>query len=318
MASAGDYDDFFAAMRQRESSDNYKAVNSYGYLGAYQFGEAALIDLGYAPRDGNVYDNVFSAGFLGKNGIDSRQEFLNSPFEQDAAASAWFALLWSRIRYNDLEFYDGQTLNGVLLTKSGMIAASHLVGTGGLLTFIRSGGTSYQKDAYGTGIVDYLTLFANYETPASFLNNVEKPNSLKGGSGADTFFGGAGNDVIDGGDGVDTARYSGLSSGARIAVADGAVTVTTREGGTDTLISIEWLAFDDGVIAAGGGGGVRQFRHYPPGALQVVLPAEEAPIATAFDPISPTSGDRPYDEDQSGAEAMTAVVGVSPGDSAFV
>lgn len=249
MAGAGSYDDFLAALRQRESGNNYKAVNSYGYLGAYQFGEAALIDLGYVPRDGNNYDNVFSSGFLGKNGINSRQAFLDSPREQDAAAVAWFSLLWGRIRAADLEFYAGQTLNGVLLTKSGMLAAVHLLGTGGLSTFIKSGGISYQKDGYGTSIVDYLKRFAGYDTPSAFLDNVEKANTLKGGSGADVFVGGAGNDAIDGGAGIDTARYGGTAAAARIVQSGSQLAVTTAAGGTDSLAGIERLAFDDGMIA---------------------------------------------------------------------
>ncbi len=154
--SRGTYQDFFKAMRVRESGDNYSAVNKYGYAGAYQFGEAALIDLGYAPKDANVYDNVYSKGFTGKNGIGSIDDFLKSPAEQDAAAGAWFTLLWNRIRYYDLEFYTGQTLNGTTLTKSGMIAATHLVGTQKLIDFVKSGGTAIAADANGTSILDYL------------------------------------------------------------------------------------------------------------------------------------------------------------------
>lgn len=254
MTSAGTYDDFFAAVRQRESGGNYKVVNSAGYAGAYQFGEAALIDLGYAPKDSNVYDNKFTAGFLGKDGIDSLQTFLNTPAEQDVAAASWFSMLWSRIRASDLEFYAGQTLNGVLLTKSGMIAASHLAGTGGLKSFIQSGGVTNAKDSNQTSVVDYLKLFASYDTPATFLDNIDKNNVLKGGGGADIFVGGAGDDTIDGGAGVDTATYAGHRADALVQIKGGSISVSGTDIGHDTLTNIERLKFDDGTLAVDIGG----------------------------------------------------------------
>lgn len=182
---AKSYSDFFAALRQRESSNDYTVVNTLGFLGAYQFGELALIDLGYYTRDGTGANNWQDAFFTGKNGINSKADFLASPEVQDAAAAEWFALLWSYIRALDLEFYAGQVLNGVKLTKSGMIAAAHLAGAGGLRSFIESGGTVAPGDAYGTSLVDYLTLFEGYETPASFLDNHGSDNMIAGGDAAD-------------------------------------------------------------------------------------------------------------------------------------
>jgi Ca2+-binding RTX toxin-like protein len=158
-------------------------------------------------------------------------------------------MLWSRVRANDLEFYAGQTLNGVLLTKSGMIAASHLAGTGGLKSFIQSGGVTNAKDSNQTSVVDYLKLFASYDTPASFLDNVEKNNVLKGGAGADIFVGGAGDDRIDGGAGVDIASYAGHRADFTVQVKDGAISVGSHDLGNDTLSNIERLKFDDGTLA---------------------------------------------------------------------
>ena len=42
--------DFFEQLGFRESSGNYKAINSIGYLGKYQMGEYALIDVGYYKK----------------------------------------------------------------------------------------------------------------------------------------------------------------------------------------------------------------------------------------------------------------------------
>lgn len=240
MVSRGSYSDFFAAMRQRESSGDYSVVNRFGYAGAYQFGEAALIDLGYAPRDANVYDNVYSKGFLGKNGVDSLAEFLRSPAEQDKAAASWFTLLWSRIRYFDLEFYADQTLNGVPLTKTGMIAATHLLGTQKLIDFVKSGGVVSGSDANGTTLVDYLRHFASYDTPETFVDNLEKANRFVGGSGNDAFNGKAG---------VDTVAYALRRADVSVAGGGGEWIVSGNGTGRDQLVSVERIAFADGNLA---------------------------------------------------------------------
>ncbi|RFB01675.1 calcium-binding protein [Parvularcula marina] len=199
----GTYEEFFEALRQRESSGDYSVISTGGYLGAYQFGEAALVDLGFVYNDGSPFDNDFNGTFTGKYDVFSVEDFLDSPSAQDLAAEEWFSLLWARIRFNDLEFYDQQTLNGVTLTKSGMIAGAHLLGVGGLRDFILSGGTDAGADGNGTSITEYLTLLGNYETPSSFLNNLDKDNEIAGGTGEDNLNGFAGNDELSGDAGDD-------------------------------------------------------------------------------------------------------------------
>lgn len=266
----GTYNQFFAAVRQRESSNNYKEVNGPGYLGAYQMGEASLIDIGWVKASGARNDNVYTANqWTGQMGINSKQDFLNNPAAQDAAATLWFAKIWSYIRNFDLEAYNGQILNGVELTKSGMIGGAHLVGIGGLRTFIQSGGTVVPRDGNGTPITEYIKLFAGYDVPAAFVDNHEKPNTIEGGSkedhlrgfgaddrligggGNDHLRGGEGNDTLEGGAGIDTAYYAGKASDYSI-VRDpktGVVTIThLRNGATegkDTLISVEKAVFAD-------------------------------------------------------------------------
>ncbi len=249
------YQDFFAAIRARESSDDYGAVNSFGYLGAYQFGEAALVDLGIAVRDANPFNNVFSGGFTGKFGVDSKAEFMSSHAAQDSAASEWWLLMWNRVRHSDLEMYDQQTLNGVKLTKSGMIAASHLLGTGALIDFITSGGTDVGADGYGTKITDYLKLFAGYATPVSFLNNLGKDNVINGGlkndrlngfGGHDVLSGGGGNDVLTGGAGKDVLTGGTGADAFRFLHMSDAGDVIRDFGGADYIV-VEGSAFGLGV-----------------------------------------------------------------------
>lgn len=238
------YAKFKAALRQRESGGDYQVVNQLGYLGAYQFGELALIDLGYYRRDGTGKNDWKPRFFTGKDGIESKNDFLNDKTTQDAAADAWFSLLWKYVRARDLEFYDKQVLNGVELSAAGMVAASHLVGTGGLSTFIRSGGTKIPNDGNGVGIDEYLKLFSGYSMPASFVNNLDEANTIRGGAGKDTLkgfkgndvlTGGKKNDVLEGGAGNDTLSggqgSDSLKGGAGDDVLNGAAGKDTLSGG---------------------------------------------------------------------------------------
>ena len=201
----GSYSQFFAAIRMQESSNDYSEVNFDDYLGAYQFGEEALIDLGFVNADANPRDNNYSGGFTGKLGINSITGFLDSIPAQDAAAAEWWSVLWNYIRSFDLEFYDQQTLNGVTLTKSGMIAGAHLVGIGNLKTYIESGGTMIPQDGNTppVPITQYITQFADHDMPSGFLNNLGAGNTIGGGSGNDVLRGFGGNDTLSGKGGDD-------------------------------------------------------------------------------------------------------------------
>ncbi len=77
-------------------------------------------------------------------------------------------------------------------------------------------------------------------------------NRLVGNSGNNNLTGGAGNDEIDGGAGADTAMFSGAKSAYSV-LATGSnpskFTVSSATEGTDTLTSIERLAFADVKLA---------------------------------------------------------------------
>lgn len=236
------YEAFKTALKTRESSGDYTAVNSFGYLGAYQFGEAALVDLGFVVLDDNPYDNDFNGGWTGKMGINSAADFLNSPAAQEAAADEWFELLWDYAVALDLDAYLGQTVGGVYITASAIIAGAHLLGAGGVATWLNSGGTIEIYDGYGTPISEYLALFSGYEMPFETgeepgdlipgvvligdagdddlsgtdsddiltgnggrdrLSGLDGDDDLNGGDGVDVLLGGAGDDVLAGGDAFD-------------------------------------------------------------------------------------------------------------------
>jgi hypothetical protein len=63
----------------------------------------------------------------------------------------------------DYKHFIGVSINGVKITKSGMIAASHLGGAGSLQKYLNSRGKINNEDIFGTSIADYLKKFNNYD-----------------------------------------------------------------------------------------------------------------------------------------------------------
>ena len=134
-----DHNKFLDDIGFRESSNNYKAVNQFGYLGKYQFGRKTLNSLGF--------ENV------------SNREFLENESIQE---EAMYALLNhnKRILRRQIQKYHGETIHGVYITESGILAAAHLAGAGNVRKFFRKG---YEfKDGNGTKMTSYMTLFSGY------------------------------------------------------------------------------------------------------------------------------------------------------------
>ena len=124
----------------RESSNNYKAVNQFGYLGKYQFGRNTLNAIGF--------DSV------------SNYEFLSNPSIQEEAMLILLKKNKHTLR-REIKKYVGQTINGIYITESGILAAAHLGGAGNVRKFFRKG---YEfKDGNGTKMTSYMIRFADYD-----------------------------------------------------------------------------------------------------------------------------------------------------------
>ncbi|MGF9759707.1 right-handed parallel beta-helix repeat-containing protein [Microvirga sp. 0TCS3.31] len=73
-------------------------------------------------------------------------------------------------------------------------------------------------------------------------------NKLYGYGGNDTLIGGAGNDTLDGGEGNDVVQLSGNRTNYTITGTGANRTIAGGTTGTDTLLNIEVLQFDDGQL----------------------------------------------------------------------
>lgn len=161
--AGGSYDDYLVALRRFESNNDQTIVNPYGYAGWYQMGETAMIDAGYYRRDGTPNTNDWNpANFTGKNGINSLADFLASSAKQTQAITDYNQKQWSYITAMGLDRAIGRTINGILITESGLLAGAHLVGIGGLQRFINSNGSIVPKDGNNTPITTYVRNFGGF------------------------------------------------------------------------------------------------------------------------------------------------------------
>lgn len=132
------HDAFLSKIGKFESGNDYKKVNRLGYLGRYQFGNQALKQV-----------NIQA----------TKKEFLNNPDLQELA-------MHRLMQHNDstldrfIQKYEGKTLHGVKVTRSGIIAAAHLGGASTVKKWFKNG-TDF-RDANGTSIIKYMNIFGGY------------------------------------------------------------------------------------------------------------------------------------------------------------
>jgi hypothetical protein len=132
---------FKQALAFKESRIDYNCVNTLGYLGKYQFGKSTLK----------------------RFRIHNTKKFLkNASLQEDAFMALLSVNKW--ILRNDIKRTVGKKINGILITESGILAASHLAGAGNVKKYLRSYGKINFKDAYGSNIEHYLKKFAGYDT----------------------------------------------------------------------------------------------------------------------------------------------------------
>ena len=130
---------FLDAIGFRESGNRYGITNKWGYMGRYQFGRSTLKGLGFKV---------------------TKKEFLNNPQLQEEAMMA--LLLHNKEKLQKyIDVFDGQTINGMLITESGILAAAHLGGQGSVKRYFKNG--KVFKDGNGTKITSYMNTFSGYD-----------------------------------------------------------------------------------------------------------------------------------------------------------
>ena len=152
---SGGYQEFLEALGRRESTNNYAAVNRFGYMGRYQMGGSALREAGFKDENGNW------TSLANSYGIYDSEDFLHCPEGQDAAIAAYHAKICEYIRAYKLERYIGSTYCGVTVTRSGLLASCHLVGIGSMKKALASGTHAY--DGNTTPASEYMERFGGFD-----------------------------------------------------------------------------------------------------------------------------------------------------------
>jgi len=147
--------DFLHDLAMRESTLDPGARNSFGYVGLFQMGEAALQDAGYYRGD-LTRANDWAGSWTGAGGVNSLSDFYAQPDSQVRAIVAYHNRLIAQIKASGLDRAIGSVVAGVPVTLSGMVAGAHLVGFGNLQAFINSSGSTLPRDGYGVPVSTYM------------------------------------------------------------------------------------------------------------------------------------------------------------------
>jgi len=126
-----------------ESRNQWKVINSIGMMGKYQFSAETLKGLGY-------------------EGI-TPEKFRQDPsiFSERIQEEALLDLMkYNEKRLQKFTQYIGQIIDGVMITKAGLLAASHLAGAGNVQKYLTT--TFNATDANGASVQKYLKDFQEY------------------------------------------------------------------------------------------------------------------------------------------------------------
>jgi len=137
---------FINDLGYRESANNWKSVNFIGCFGEWQFAESTIHYLGFKQV--------------------TLKKFRKDPnvFPRELQVKALESLIKVNLfLLRDYEHYIGDTIKGVIVTKSGLIAASHLGGARSVKLFLASDGRLNKKDALGTSVGNYMKKFSFYD-----------------------------------------------------------------------------------------------------------------------------------------------------------
>ena len=132
---------FLEAIALFESNNRYDVVNSYGFLGRYQFSPRTIKHLGY--------------------------DVLNEDFLRNARLQDEIMLAYMRENYVSLrpyiEEYNNTNYKGMYITTSSILAGAHFAGAMGMKRFLLNKLDSIGTvDANGMTLRKYMTKFSDY------------------------------------------------------------------------------------------------------------------------------------------------------------
>jgi len=155
------YKEFLNKLAYKESTNTWDTIRYVKkndkkipvYVGKYQFGNIAFRDIKSNVR---VKDFVKNPNIWPEEqqDIDIYKLFKNNLYYLRKTAF-----------FKGYEYYLGKQIKGIEITKSGVLAAAHLVGYKSLKKFLKSNGETDPEDGNGTKCSQYMNEFRNYKIP---------------------------------------------------------------------------------------------------------------------------------------------------------
>ena len=153
-----------------ESNNKWDVANKYGYLGKYQIGKSALIDLGYdSAWVEQIRNSIYciSDTILVDDVVKIRNFYyfdltLFPPKKQEEVIIKLLNKNEKIYLKKHIRKYVGKEIGGIRITKAGILSASFL-GFGYVDKYLKSNGKINPADGNGHTIKDRLKHFQNYE-----------------------------------------------------------------------------------------------------------------------------------------------------------
>jgi len=138
-----------------ESNGVWVAKNG-DHIGLWQMGKMARKDaIDISKHKFNHQINEFES-----------KEFVKNPFiftpEKQKIHICYYMINIQEVMSKYINQYENTFINGVYITKSGIVGASHLVGVGSVKEYFDSNGEKIKKDGNDTSLEKYLILFWDY------------------------------------------------------------------------------------------------------------------------------------------------------------
>lgn len=140
-----EFNKFVKHLGFKESTNDWTKTNGFSCIGEWQFSYSTLQYLGYGY--------ITPSKFKKNPNIFPRDLQLKVLRELIAINDAYL------VKYHE---FIGTKINGIVITKSGLLAAIHLGGITSIRQFLVSHGKIDKADAYGTKISRYIKEFSSY------------------------------------------------------------------------------------------------------------------------------------------------------------
>ena len=149
-----DWGKYLEILGKRESNNNFRAINRFGYIGRWQFGALALIDANYVKRGASNSKLDQASWWLGRKKVSSRADWFDNKNDCQFDAMSTY----TRRNYKSLLNIGALLPDEPKAVVVGMLAVSHLLGAGGAKK-MREGDSPV--DGNGVSGTDYFELLSN-------------------------------------------------------------------------------------------------------------------------------------------------------------